>query len=268
MGRDNSLPLWICSGPMSLVTTHFVSRGCRLVMGAAFLASTASAEPTYRAIPSGPGTVARLQAERGESGFLDILRVNRRDSRHAMSADTLLIPEPGLASLDLSPFPRSIAVIDSIPKLIVVSIRVQAFAAYERGTLVRWGAVCTGGPNTPTRPGTYRANWKARTHRSSVNENWIMPFTVNIDARVGTALHEYDLPGQPTSHCCIRLLHADAEWVFGWVESAASGRRGTLVVLIGDYDFESRPPWMGLASDPEATRVTDEEIVSGLAAEN
>lgn len=255
-------------GPLPLC--HVV-RGMALAGVLLVLAAPVHAKAGYRAVRGGPGSVARLREELGEERFLDLLRVNRRDARHAMLADTLLVPDAGSSSLDLSPFPGALPETDSIPKLILVSIRVQAFGAYENGRLVRWGPICSGGKASPSRRGLYHVNWKARVHTSSVNDSWIMPYTVNIDDVVGTALHQYDLPGLPASHCCIRLLEPDAAWVFGWVVAAVLSKdgmtrlvEGTPVVLFGAYDFGAPPPWRGLAADREADRLTPEEIESAL----
>jgi hypothetical protein len=217
----------------------------------------------------GAGSAARLRVELGDEDFLNMLKVNRIDQVHAMQADTLIVPDPGSDLLRLSPWPAVLPEADSTRKLLLVSLRVQAFAAYENGKLVRWGPICSGGRSTPTRTGLFFVNWKNRLHISSVNSSWIMPWTVNIDSWVGTALHQYALPGRPASHCCIRLMEDDARWIFDWVDewSLAPGgetviAHGTPVILFGDYDYEAPPPWRMLPTDPNATTVLPEEIES------
>jgi hypothetical protein len=216
-------------------------------------AGTASARYHEVAIP-GEGSLARLRAALGESRFAEVLELNRVDAAHALRLGAFVLPDSAWPFLDLAPFPSTIPELESRDKVVLVSQRVQAFAAYEKGTLARWGPVCSGGRNSPTEPGLHFVNWKDRDHVSSVDPSWRMPWTVNIDDRVGTALHHYALPGRPASHCCIRLSEADAAWVYGWVD------RGTPVVLFGDYDFESRPPWRNLPRDPGATTLGREEI--------
>jgi hypothetical protein len=214
----------------------------------------------------GVGSLVRLRSELGASRLLEVLKLNRIDLDHATRLDTLIIPEPSAAFIDLTPFPSYLKGVDSLGKVLLVAVRIQAFAAYEHGRLARWGPVCTGGASSPTSPGYYTANWKARHHVSSTNETWIMPYTVNVDLRVGTALHEYALPGIPSSHCCMRLMEDDARWVFEWVEviPSAPGRamstRGTGVVVFGEYDFQSVPPWKNLQSNPAATHLSEKEI--------
>ena len=65
-------------------------------------------------------------------------------------------------------------------------------------------------------------------------------------------MHQYDLPGRPASHGCVRLLEVDAKWVFHWGEGWTLGaggpqdiiQNGTPVLIIGNYDFKQRQPWL------------------------
>lgn len=227
---------------------------------------------SYRAVRlAGPGTVVRLQAKLGGDRFLDVLKLNRLDRAHALAADTLLLPDGSLSLMDLSPWPNRLETADSVPKVLLISLRIQAFAAYENGDLARWGPISSGGPNAPSRTGLYFVCWKARSHVSTSDSTWIMPWTVNIDPEIGTALHQYSLPGVPASHCCIRLLEEDAMWIYDWVSTwklSRSGRsvlaRGTPVILFGAYDYDAPPPWRRLAVDPGATDMTSAEVASAL----
>ena len=202
-----------------------------------------------RAVPiAGVGSLLRLQREIGDESFGIALKLNRVDFRNAATMDTLLVPGTSRL-LDLAPFPSQLAGAGAHAKLLLVSLRLQAFAAYESGRIVMWGPICSGGPRSPTRAGLYHANWKDRDHVSSVDSTWIMPWTVNIDDRVGTALHAYSLPGRPASHCCIRLLDVDARWIFGWIDVNGRTGPGTPVVLFGSYRFDLPPPWRTLPTD-------------------
>jgi hypothetical protein len=226
--------------------------------------------PGARAVPlSGVGSLLRLKQELGDEAFRIALKLNRVDFQHAARFDTLIVPAANATLLDLSPFPPSLPEVRTLPKLILVSLRLQAFAAYESGQAVMWGPISSGGPRSPTRSGLYHANWKDRDHVSSVDKRWVMPWTVNIDDRVGTALHQYSLPGRPVSHCCIRLLEGDARWVYDWVEVGRSTgsaiRRGTPIVLFGAYRFGLPPPWRALPVDPAAASLGPEEIADALS---
>lgn len=221
---------------------------------------------------AGPGSVTRLRVRLGEQRFLDVLRLNRLDSAHAAWADTLLLPDSTLSLTDLAPWPRTLANLDTIPKLLLVSLRIQAFAAYENARLVRWGPISSGGPQAPSRPGLYFVTWKSSSHVSTVDSTWIMPWTVNIDAKVGTAIHQYTLPGRPASRCCIRLLEDDARWMYDWVSTWVLSKdggsvlaHGTPVILFGEYDFSQPPPWRRLAVEPDATRLDPDEISEALS---
>jgi hypothetical protein len=221
---------------------------------------------------AGPGSVARLRAKLGEERFLDVLKVNRLDAAHAMRADTLVLPDSALTLVDLAPWPHTLAGLDSTPKLLLISLRIQAFAAYENSRLTRWGPISSGGPRAPSQPGLHFANWKARLHVSTVDSTWIMPWTVNIDSKIGTAIHQYAMLGRPSSRCCIRLLEDDARWIYDWVSTWILSRdgeevlaQGTPVVLFGEYDFGSPPPWNRLAMEPDATRLDPEEIDEALS---
>jgi hypothetical protein len=142
----------------------WVSRfGFVLSLALATNASTALADPgSYRAVRlAGPGSVARLEVRLGEERFLDVLKVNRIDRAHALEADTLLLPGDSLGLMDLSPWPLRLAAIDSIPKVILVSMRIQAFAAYEHGNLARWGRSAREGRTLLPAKGAIR--WAGRT---------------------------------------------------------------------------------------------------------
>ena len=123
----------------------------------------------------------------------------------------------------------------------LVSRRVQAFAAYEHGVLVRWGPVGTGKAATPTDTGLFFTNWKSRTTISTDDPSWILDWYVNFIALKGVAFHQYELPGMPASHGCVRMLEADARWMYTWAEQWVPGRGsdvkryGTPVLVFGDW---------------------------------
>lgn len=221
-------------------------------------AAGTAARPAYRMVATrGRGTLAALRAELGLERFASVLRLNRVDADHAARLDSLVVPigDPGDSAL--SPFPAARA--DTAARRLLISLRVQAFAAYERGRQVRRGPISSGGAANPTAAGAYFATWKTERHVSTVDSTWIMPWCVNLDSREGLALHEYSMPGRPPSHCCIRLLAADARWIYDWIETwevAADGRRvlrpGTPVRVFGAYDFDAPPPWRRLPADPGA----------------
>lgn len=227
----------------------------------------------YRSVLiEGPQTVAALRKELGRDGFLHVLKVNRLDLEHVRQGDTLVVPDRVDDPLLLSPLPRTLPVdLSPAARVIVVSRRVQAFAAYENGALVRWGPTSTGRRETPTPPGLYHANWRAKLRRSSDNPQWLLPWLVNFENSRGISFHQFDLPGYPASHACVRLLEDDARWMFDWIEQwvLSEDRRtivlhGTPVIVFGDYAYDAPPPWKRLADDPLAARVPVTEVQAAV----
>jgi hypothetical protein len=227
----------------------------------------------YQRHPVGDASALReLQRQLGEERFGLVLKLNRVDLAHVRDRDTLVVPDDFRDELAYSPFPAELpAAADTTPKLLLVSLRVQAFGAFERGRQVRWGPTSSGRKLRPTPPGLYHVHWKAKQRTSTIDDEWLLKWCVNID-NSGISLHEYELPGYPASHSCVRLLGADAEWLYGWAEQwkvSADNRsvvqRGTPVRIFGGYAFGRRRPWKRLPDDPHATDVTAAEIDSALA---
>jgi lipoprotein-anchoring transpeptidase ErfK/SrfK len=219
----------------------------------------------------GAKSLTQIRAEIGEENLGLVLKLNRVDAAHLRQGDTLLIPEPVTEMLALSPFPREVEVARDIPRLLFVSRRVQAFGAYEFGRLVRWGPTSTGKRSTPTPAGLYHTNWRSKATRSTVNSAWLLRWYFNLDNAKGVSIHEYELPGYPASHSCVRLLADDAEWIYGWADEwkLSADRRqvvahGTPVIVFGEYIYGEKPPWKQLATDYCATTVTNGELEETL----
>lgn len=202
--------------------------------------------------------------------LLTVLKLNRVDLRHARRT-ALVVPDSIADELAYAPFPASVPELAPVPKFLAVSRRVQALAAYEHGRLVRWAPVSTGRAETPTDPGLFFTNWKSRRTISTENPSWILDWYVNIIALKGVAFHEYELPGRPASHGCIRLLEADARWLYAWADQWVPGRGseikrwGTPVFVFGEFDYAHRAPWLDLPTDPAAGRVPAVELEQALA---
>jgi hypothetical protein len=203
------------------------------------------------------------------ASLLTVLKINRVDQRHARHGQ-LLVPDVIGAELGYSPFPDSLPELARVPKFILVSRQVQAFGAYENGALVRWGPTSTGKAATPTDSGLFFTNWKSRRAISTDDPSWVLDWYVNFISQKGVAFHEYGLPGRPASHGCVRLLEADAEWLYRWADQWVPGRGpaikeyGTPVLVMGDYDYDAPAPWLALAEDPYADRLTAVEIEVAL----
>ncbi len=180
--------------------------------------------------------------------------VNRKDLHYFRVGDTIMIPSvlsPNLT--DYSVFPDVYPAAASIPKIIMVSNAWQSYACYEYGKLVRFAACNTGEERKATFPGKYALNWRSILRKSSLNSSWILPYTWNFHLHAGSAFHQFDMPGRPVSHSCIRQFRDDARWLFYWGEGAKRDsvkRRyipysGTPVIIIDMFDFTRRKggPW-------------------------
>ncbi len=217
------------------------------------------------------GSLSQLRTEIGGEAMAVVLKLNRLDEQHLRAGITLVIPKEIDELITYSPFPREIETARDIPKFLLVSRRVQAFGAYESGRLVRWGPTSTGKKETPTPAGLYHTNWKSKATRSTVNSEWLLPWYFNIDNKKGISFHQYELPGTPASHGCIRLLTDDAAWLYGWADQwtlSTDGRRveadGTPVIVFGEYAYGKQPPWKHLVTDPSTANVTGEELEGTL----
>lgn len=215
----------------------------------------------------GQKSIKELETRLGPDVFALVLKINRLDRKHLRSGASLVIPDAPADLASVSPLPLKLESARSIPKLILVSRRAQAFGAYEFGELVRWGPTSTGKKSTPTPVGLYYTNWKAKERRSSVNQSWILPWCFNIDDITGVSFHQFDLPGYPASHGCVRLLEEDAKWLYGWAEQWLLAKPsdeilayGTPVIIFGDYSYGEKAPWQRLADDPAATVISIAEI--------
>lgn len=182
------------------------------------------------------------------------ITVNRKDLHYFRVGDTVMIPSvlsPNLT--DYSIFPSEYHAADSIPKLIMVSNAWQSYACYEYGKLIRFAACNSGEERKATFPGKYALNWRHILRRSSLNSSWILPYTWNFHLQAGSAFHQFDMPGRPVSHSCIRQFRDDARWLFYWGEGAVRDslkRRyipfsGTPVIILDMFDFSRKKggPW-------------------------
>ena len=222
-------------------------------------AASAAPSPTvvYRFEPL-PKTLAEL-SKRFTPPQIELLEmINRRDREHLIRVDP---PVPGLVvpgtwetdPLAYSPFPPTWPAAEAQAKALVVHQPMQAFAAYEYGRLIRWGPVSTGRKETPTPEGMFNLTWRARSRRSTDNQDWLLEWYFNFVNARGVSFHLFDLPGYPASHACVRLLLRDARWLYGWGDQWTidqSGRvvltKGTPVVIHGSYVFGSPGPWLAL----------------------
>jgi lipoprotein-anchoring transpeptidase ErfK/SrfK len=185
--------------------------------------------------------------------------LNRKELRFISVGDTVIVPDSIVSDLRAySVFPQFYPQAVDIPTLIVLSNAYQAYACYEHGELVRFAACNTGSKGKPTLPGKYYCNWKQRKRVSSLNDEWVLPYTINFHQYAGCAFHAFEMPGRPVSHACVRQFEDDAAWLYRWVKTGnlrdSIGQfypRGTPVLIVDMFDYR-RPrygPWLDLTSN-------------------
>ena len=199
-----------------------------------------------------------------------ILALNRLDSKNKWRADTLAIPYKIDHSLMLySPFPAQLDVLKEVKKMVLFSYPIQAYALYENGKLIKWGPTSMGKKAAQTKRGLMFANWKKELAISTVNRSWKLPYNFNIHNTLGIGWHQYDLPGYPASHSCLRLLMNDAKFMYKWADQwilnkggATVKANGTPVIVFGDYKWGGKKPWKNLILDPKSNDISVEELNS------
>ncbi len=186
--------------------------------------------------------------------------LNRKARYFMRVGDTLVIPEKYESNrCAYSIFPQYYHGAKDIPKLIVVSPNYQCYAAYENGVQVHFAACNTGKESTPTYPGRYGFVWRDLLHKSSLDSNWVMPFTWNFHQYAGCAFHQFTMPGYAASHSCVRQFREDAEWLYHWARGAKVRNHvyvhlsGTPIIVVDIFDFSRRHtgPWVALKSNKD-----------------
>ncbi|MGC4104113.1 L,D-transpeptidase [Ferruginibacter sp.] len=188
--------------------------------------------------------------------------VNRMDSSHLAKADSILVPGDLGGDIEFYlPFPLAVPSLKNIDKILVFSYPAQSFAAYEAGELVYAGPTNMGRKSDPTPPGLYYTNWKAEETTSTFNDEWNLRWNFNIENKLGIGFHQYELPGYPASHSCLRLTEKDARFLYSWADqwilkNDSLLAKGTPVIVFGQYDFAAAKPWLQLAADPHALDIS------------
>ncbi len=196
-----------------------------------------------------------------------VLAVNRMDKTHLAKKDSIIIP--GDLSGDIEfylPFPFNVPYLIPIKKIVFFSYPTQTFAVYENGELIYTGPTNMGRKNDPTPTGLFFANWKAERTTSTFNDEWDLRWNFNIANKAGVGWHQYDLPGYPASHSCLRLLEKDAKYLYKWADQWILKDdqnilvKGTPVIIFGTYNFDSPKPWFQLTDNPKALNISSDEI--------
>ena len=212
--------------------------------------------------------MAAFNKEFSEEERYTILALNRLDSKNKWRADTLAVPaEFDQTLMAYSPFPKNIETLKEVKKMVFFSYPIQAYALYESGELIKWGPTSMGKKTAQTKRGLMFANWKKELAISTVDSDWKLPFNVNVHNTLGIGWHQYDLPGFPASHSCLRLLMDDAKYLYNWVDTwilnkggATLKANGTPVIVFGDYEWGGKKPWKNLINDPASNDISLEAM--------
>jgi lipoprotein-anchoring transpeptidase ErfK/SrfK len=196
-----------------------------------------------------------------------IFALNRIDFGKLRVGSKLVIPDTLVTDLiKYSPFPANLEILDSIPKTVLIAQRIQGFALYENGKLIKWGPVSSGKRSTPTPNGLHYANYKKKLKISTADEAWKLPYYFNFMNFYGVGIHEYDLPGYPASHACVRTYKEDAQFIYDWAqqwELDKSGQKikknGTPFMVFGEYDYKNPYPWQKLTNDKTVNDLNEAE---------
>jgi hypothetical protein len=237
--------------------THFAGSLLGLLCQSVPSTQATPAAVTYQIVP-----LPKSHAELAKLYTRDELRIleklNRRDIEHLIRTEP---PVPGLIvpsewqfdELAYSPLPASYVWAEPHAKAIVVHQPWQVFGAYENGQLVRWGPVSSGRKETPTPAGSYNLTWRSKGRHSTDNAAWFLPWYFNFINERGVSFHQFDLPGYPASHACVRLLERDAMWLYEWgdqwvlePDKRKIATPGTPVLVVGVYEHAAPPPWIEL----------------------
>jgi hypothetical protein len=196
-----------------------------------------------------------------------VYAINRTDKANLAKMDSIIIPADFSGDLVYYlPFPLHVAALEEVSKILIFSYPAQTFAAYENGELVYTGPTNMGRKKDQTPTGLFFTNWKAEKTTSTFNDEWDLKWNFNIENKLGVGFHQYELPGYPASHSCLRLLEKDAKYLYKWADEwilkdAENVKvKGTPVVVFGSYPFDGTKPWFQLVTDPKALDISESEI--------
>jgi hypothetical protein len=203
-----------------------------------------------------------------DSANLEIaLAVNRTDKAFFAKMDSVIIPTDMSGDIAFYlPFPVEVPYLADVDKLIFFSYPTQTFAAYENGILIYTGPTNMGKKKYLTPTGLFFTNWKAEETISTFDDEWKLLWNFNIENKKGVGFHQYDLPGYPASHSCLRLLEKDAKYLYKWADQWVLINdenikfKGTPVIVFGSYPFGTPKPWLQLVKNPKALTISATEI--------
>lgn len=195
------------------------------------------------------------------------IAVNRTDKAFFTKMDSVLIPTDMSGDIAFYlPFPVEVPYLADVDKILFFSYPTQTFAAYENGILTYTGPTNMGRKKDPTPTGLFFTNWKAEETISTFDDEWKLLWNFNIENKKGVGFHQYELPGYPASHSCLRLQEKDAKYLYEWADQWVLADeenvkfKGTPVIVFGNYPFGTPKPWLQLVKNPKALTISESEI--------
>ena len=164
-------------------------------------------------------TVERLFGRR----WVDVLRFNRIDRRHAVAGVALKVPRRLDDVRAFTPMPARYPEAAGESKFMLVDLAEQFLGAYERGRLAFSSPLSTGALEYPTPTGDFTITAAHRHHASSLYTmggtdipypmTWALRFHITREG-VSFWLHGRDIPGYPASHGCIGLYDESMQFSY------------------------------------------------------
>lgn len=208
-----------------------------------------------------------LKSNKNSANLEIAIAVNRTDKQFFTKMDSVIIPTDMTGDITYYlPFPPAVSYLADVDKILFFSYPTQTFAAYENGILTYTGPTNMGKAQHKTPTGLFFTNWKAEETISTFDDEWKLLWNFNIENKKGVGFHQYELPGYPASHSCLRLQEKDAKYLYEWADQWVLADeenvkfKGTPVLVFGSYNFNAPKPWLQLIKNPKALTISEGEI--------